>query len=328
MSPRLRFGQRSLPLPRGAAGKHFFQDDDALRRLVRVFEWLAAEPGLAVLTGEPGVGKTCALRHLCAQLPRPAHRVLYLADTAVHPTTLYRMLAAELGLRPGLRSTLLVDIKHVAIELVDERGVQPVLLVDDAHLLHDDVLREIAVLLNFDLDGRDLLTVWLVGHPLLERRLQMHAHAALAQRVVHYVRLAPKTDRAVFDAMIAHAMSAAGALTPLLSDAAAALLFRASRGVPRVAAHLLRSALFLADERGQPRRAHPPRRHRRPAHHARNEQSCHPGRPESPHAIRNESPQINRDDTRFSGSARGGAGTGHSGQDQLRRKWRPGDSAV
>jgi type II secretory pathway predicted ATPase ExeA len=79
----------------------------------------------------------------------------------------------------------------------------------------------------------------------------MHAHAALAQRVVHYVRLAPKTDRAVFDAMIAHAMSAAGALTPLLSDAATALLFRASRGVPRVVAHLLRSALFLADERGQ-----------------------------------------------------------------------------
>lgn len=55
MSPRLRFGLRTLPLPR-AAGKHFFADDDALRRLARVFEWLAAEPGLAGATGGTGVG--------------------------------------------------------------------------------------------------------------------------------------------------------------------------------------------------------------------------------------------------------------------------------
>jgi len=56
MSPRLRFGLRTLPLPRGAAGKHFFADDDALRRLARVFEWLAAEPGLAGATGGTGIG--------------------------------------------------------------------------------------------------------------------------------------------------------------------------------------------------------------------------------------------------------------------------------
>ncbi len=34
------------------------------------------DPGLGVLTAEPGVGKTAALRNLCAELPNPDHLVV------------------------------------------------------------------------------------------------------------------------------------------------------------------------------------------------------------------------------------------------------------
>lgn len=79
----------------------------------------------------------------------------------------------------------------------------------------------------------------------------MQQHAALAQRVLHYARLGPKIDRAVFDAMLAHGLKAAGALLPLGTGPAHELLFRASLVVPRLASNLLRAALVLAGERDQ-----------------------------------------------------------------------------
>lgn len=64
-------------------------------------------------------------------------------------------------------------------------------------------------LLGFD--GRDYLTLWLVGHPLLARRLRLRQHAALAQRVIVYAPLVAKTDPAVVGEMLDHGLAAAGA---------------------------------------------------------------------------------------------------------------------
>ena len=83
---RKRFGLHSHPLPKDACGSSFYEGGDLFARLRRVFNWLADEPGLATLTGDAGVGKTAALRHLCSMLPRPEHRVLYICDTHVSAT--------------------------------------------------------------------------------------------------------------------------------------------------------------------------------------------------------------------------------------------------
>ena len=134
MSWRDRFGMKALPLPRGAAGESFFDGDPHYERLARAFAWLAAEPGIGVVTGEPGVGKTAAMRHLCRSLPASEHRVVYLCDCAVKPLDLYRMLAAELGLRPSPRAQIVSDIKAALVSLVDEHGVVPIVILDEAQL--------------------------------------------------------------------------------------------------------------------------------------------------------------------------------------------------
>jgi len=69
-------------------------------------------------------------------------------------------------------------------------------------------------------------------------------------RMVHSIHLEP-LDRPLFSAMIDHAFKAAGATQTLVADSARELLFRASRGLPRVAAHLLHRALYEAHERNQ-----------------------------------------------------------------------------
>ena len=248
---RQRFGFTGHPLPKDARAKTFCTDLPGYRRLTGAFQQLLDERGLAVLTGDAGTGKTAAMRNLCQQLPSPYHRVLYLCDTAVSPLDLYRTLAIELGIVPShRRGQLWTDIKKTLLHMVDERGTLPVLVIDEAHHLSDRFLVDLSGFLNFAFDSRDLLAVWLVGLSPLLRTLRMHQHAALATRIGAHVHLEPlrRDDVAAF---VEHGLKAAGATTNLLSDPARELLFRASRGVPRVAAQLLRAALREAHERDQ-----------------------------------------------------------------------------
>ena len=81
---------------------------------------------------EPGIGKTAAIRNLCAQLPSPDYLVVYLCDTAGSPCDFYRALAVELGLKMSQRkSQLWTDIKTAMAQLLDEQHTTPVIVVDE-----------------------------------------------------------------------------------------------------------------------------------------------------------------------------------------------------
>lgn len=248
---RQRFGLTGHPLPKDAHGTTFFDQSPGYKKLERAFRQLVADPGLGVLTADAGVGKTAAIRNLCRHLPRPDYLVLYLCDTAVSPLDLYRTLAIELGVRPShRRAQLWTDIKKTLVHLVDERGTAPLIILDEAQHLSDPFLIDLSGFLNFAFDSRDLLTLWLVGLPPLARLLRMQQHAPLAMRVVHQIHLEP-LDRDLFRALVDHAFQAVGATQTVLADPARELLFRASRGIPRVASTLLRRALLVAHERNQ-----------------------------------------------------------------------------
>jgi len=251
MSERHRFNITHYPFPKSAQGKTFYDKSPGYERLARSFQHLLDEPGLGVLTAEPGVGKTAGIRNLCLPLPRPDYLVLYVCDTTVSPLDLYRTLAGELGVKPShRRGQLWADIKKALVHMVDERNTCPVVVIDEAQHLSDAFLLDLSGFLNFAFDSRDLLTLWLVGLPPLARRIHMHQHAALATRIAAELRLDP-LDRDAFAAAVDHALKAAGATQKILSDPAVEMLFRASRGVLRIAARLLRAALRIAHAKGQ-----------------------------------------------------------------------------
>ena len=210
---------------------------------------LSDEPGLGVLTGDAGLGKTTAMRHLCAELPRPDFHVLYVCDTQTSPLDFYRQLAHEFGLPPShRRAQLWHDIKQSIVDLVDEQNTRPVIVVDEAQHLSDRFLADLSGFLNFAFDSRNLMVFWLVGQPPLRTRLKMKQHAALASRVAARIHLEPLTDRQAFLGFLESGLKAAGATSSFVSEPAAELLFRASGGLPRVLARLLREALLIADE--------------------------------------------------------------------------------
>jgi MSHA biogenesis protein MshM len=251
MRAKRQFALHTYPFPKDAKGKTFFDTSPSYLRFSRSFQHLVEEPGLATLTADAGLGKTAAIRNECSKLPQPDYQVIYLCDTTIAPADLYRSLAMEVGVRPShRRSVLWADIKKVLLHMVDERGTHPIIVIDEAQHLSDAFLMDLGGFLNFAFDSRDLFTLWLVGLPALSRRLHQVQHAALMTRVASEVRLEP-LDRDAFMAALEHAFRAAGANTKVYSDQAAEMLFRSSRGVFRVAARLVRSALRIAQERGQ-----------------------------------------------------------------------------
>jgi MSHA biogenesis protein MshM len=248
---RKRFALTGHPMPKNAQGKTFFDKTPNYDRLCRAFARLVDDPCLGILTGDPGTGKTAAIRNLCAALPKPDHLVLYLCDTSVSPLDLYRSLAIELGVRPShRRADLWSDIKKTLVHMVDERGTAPLVVIDEAHLLGEKFLLDLSGFLNFAFDSRDLLTLWLVGHSALKRTIQMRQHEALAMRIAAQVHFEPTVDRDLFAITVNACLESVGAHKKLLSDPALEILFRASRGVFRIAAKLLRASLRAAHERG------------------------------------------------------------------------------
>jgi type II secretory pathway predicted ATPase ExeA len=242
------FGLAHPPL-----GKQLTQpwDDGALAALSERFNWLLHTPGIGLLTGEPGVGKTAALRSLTHALNPHRYMVLYQAETDFGRVDLYRGLARSLGLEPShRRAQLWRDIKLCVHNLVDGKQLTPVWIIDEAQNLPADFFRDLPAFLNFAFDSRDLVTVWLAGHPALAHTLQHPAYAALAGRIQVRVTLKPVFERERFAQFIAHGLKSAGCQHTLLSDAGLEILRQASKGLPRQAGRILCTAMRLAVPRG------------------------------------------------------------------------------
>ena len=132
-----------------------------------------------VLTGEPGVGKTCTLRALRERLPDAGFRLTYCHNATLGRRDFYRQLCLALGLAPKATAAAVFYAVSAHIEELGRERVHPVLLLDEAHLLHQDVLDHLHVLANYEWDSRPLLSLVLVGLPELQDRMRLHRNRSL-----------------------------------------------------------------------------------------------------------------------------------------------------
>ena len=139
--------------------------------------------GHVLLTGEAGVGKTCVLRAARHQLPEAGYRLTYCHNATLGRRDFYRQLCLALGLYPkATAASLFYGISSHIRELSEER-VHPVFLLDEAHLLNQQVLEHLHILSNYEWDSRALLTLVLVGLPELSDRLSLRRNRSLWSRI-------------------------------------------------------------------------------------------------------------------------------------------------
>jgi MSHA biogenesis protein MshM len=191
------------------------------------------------------------LRQLTHDLNPHRYQPIYEAETDFGRLDIYRSLARALGVEPAhRRAQVWRDLKARIIELVDGRQITPVWIIDEAQNLPPEFFRDLPAFLNFAFDARDVMTIWLVGHPALAQTLERAAYAALHSRIQVRIQLRPIIERERFAALINHALKSAGCAHTLIADSGLEILRQASRGLPRQAGRILNNALRLAVPRG------------------------------------------------------------------------------
>lgn len=242
------FGLTHAPL-----GKQVKQlwDDGEYGHIKERFQWLLESPGIGLMTGEPGVGKTAVLRQLTESLNPHQYLLIYLPETDFGRVDIYRSLAIALGLEPAYRrSQVWRDIKARVQELADTRQQLPVWIIDEAQNLPREFFQDFPAFLNFAFDTRDLMTVWLVGQPILAQTLSRSPYAALNSRIQVRIHMQAITEHEQFTALLNHAFKEAGCQQQLLSDSGIDMLRQAAQGNPRQAGSVIKHAMCLAVPKG------------------------------------------------------------------------------
>ncbi|MCU7968489.1 MAG: ATP-binding protein [gamma proteobacterium symbiont of Bathyaustriella thionipta] len=244
---RRHFGLTHCPLSKQTKT---LWDDGILDALNQRFNWLLESPGVGLLTGEPGVGKTAWVRQLTQALNPHRYQVIYLAETDFGRLDIYRQLALEFGLEPAYRrANLWRQIKEHIVQMVETKSILPVWIIDESHNLPVEFFKDFPAFLNFAFDSKDLMTVWFLGHSQLETILNRAPYAALSSRIQMKEKLEPVFEQARFSQLIEQGFKDAGATQQLISDPGIELLRMASKGKPRIASQLIQNALQLATEK-------------------------------------------------------------------------------
>lgn len=216
--------------------------EEALARL----QYGAEERELILLTGEIGSGKTLLSRALIDRLGDGYHCVLII-NPRLTPNQFLRILASRLGIEGAtIFRVELVDRINKALFEFFERGICPVVIIDEAQLIPTKAtFDEIRLLTNFQLDDVNLLSLILIGQPELKRRLRQPAFEALRQRIGIQFHLGAlgRDDTGKY---IASRLGLVGGDTGLFDEEALDVIYTYSGGLPRLINNISSNALLVA----------------------------------------------------------------------------------
>jgi general secretion pathway protein A len=183
-SDAAHFGMRTEPFSKEIGDTDLWLPSSKSDVVDGVLAACEARASIAI-TGDPGVGKTCVLRAARMRLPAERFRLTYCHNATLGRRDFYRQLCTAMGLAPSATAAAVFHAVSTHVEELGRERVHPVFLLDEAHLLHQDVMDHLHILLNYQWDSRALLSLVLVGLPELRDRLALRRNRSLYSRIHH-----------------------------------------------------------------------------------------------------------------------------------------------
>ena len=175
-------------------------------------ESLSREGGFALITGDPGTGKSAALRllaHHLASLPDVVTGALTRPQSSI--ADFYRELGDLFGvsLSPHNRWAGFKILRQTWLSHVESTRFRPVLLADEAQEIPPPVLAELRLLASTDFDSRSILTTVLCGDGRLTNRFRRDELLPIASRIRIRLSLDYLSPKELLD-WLRHALAQAG----------------------------------------------------------------------------------------------------------------------
>lgn len=200
----------------------------------------------AALIAPSGSGKTLLLRSLKESLPEARYRVHDVKVTDLSKRDMCREIAIACAIpTAGTYPSLLRNLQQRFATQLDDEGLRPVLILDEAQDMRPEVLATLRILTNFDLDSRLVLCVILAGDNRLHRLLELQDLEPVRRRLAHVATL-PLLGRDQTRAYLDHRLRLVGAEANAFLDEAKDAVFEITRGNLRAIDHLCFKSLELA----------------------------------------------------------------------------------
>lgn len=250
----LHFGLDSAPFSKEIADSALWLPPSKAP-LVDALEAAIRERSSVLLVGEPGVGKTCVLRALRHRLSQTDFQLTYCHNATLGRRDFYRQICVALGLSPKATAASIFFAISTHVQLLSSQNAHPVFLIDEAHLLHQDTLDHLHILLNYEWDSKALLSLVLVGLPDLGERLRLRHNRSLESRLTLRRRVGALTPEDTWE-YINFRTKAAGAGREIFARDAASYMHEAAnanvttpRDIDRLATAALHEAALHNRER-------------------------------------------------------------------------------
>lgn len=200
----------------------------------------------ALVTGEPGVGKTCVLRALRQRLSATRFRLHYVSHVSLARRDFYRQVCFSLGIESKATPAAMFEaIQRAMASSTHEHRQHAVLILDEAHLIPDSTLSHLHLLANFEWDSQPLLSMVFVGLPELHDRMRLGIHRSLLTRMQTRLELTPGSAE-MTSAYVRKRLTDAGARSELFTSDGLAMLHELTGGLLRSIDVLAQAALRLA----------------------------------------------------------------------------------
>lgn len=218
--------------------------------LVHLQYGLAGRPGITMLVGEAGTGKTTLIR-AALQGANETSTIVHLSNPTLTRGEFFEYMASGFGFGVEAGQSKFQFLRALDAALNDDSHVLA-LVVDEAQSVPYELLEEIRLLTNAEAANGRSLAVALVGQPELARRLEESRLRQLKQRVVLRCELTPLSLKDTAAYISARVKTAGGEATRLFTRDAVVAIHQHSQGIPRVISAICDNALvngFAADQK-------------------------------------------------------------------------------
>lgn len=244
------FGLKFNPFTKEVAVDKLFVSQD-LQELESRLKYLQDTRGIGLVAGEPGSGKSTALRKFVSGLNPALFKPCYFSLSTVTVLEFYHALALELGEEPKHKKVAVFhQIQQAINSMYHERRITPVIVLDEIHLASNKVLEDLRLIFNFKMDSQNPFILILAGQPLIRSKLAMNINNPLRQRLtVKHIMQGLKAEE-LKDYCYTR-LKNAGLMEDIFTDAAFEAIYSTTNGLPRVVNSLITNCLLYAFSKKQ-----------------------------------------------------------------------------
>ncbi|MCK5708412.1 MAG: AAA family ATPase [Candidatus Aureabacteria bacterium] len=222
--------------------KFFFSSNQHEDSLLKLTYAAAESMGAAMLTGVFGCGKTLIGQSLIKNLGEERYRLAFINNPQLSSQELLRSIVRSLKatqlptkMTEIMSDALLEVLQEILLDNMRD-GKETIVIIDEAHIIKDDdVFETLRLLLNFQLQNKFLVTLFLFGQP--ELRDKVNNYKQLEQRIALRCHLDRFNEKET-SAYIQHRLKIAGRENEIFTPEALKLIHEKTGGIPRRINHL------------------------------------------------------------------------------------------